>query len=480
MNRSDNPEESFRRVSVPQQPSWIGVERGETSRRHQNDNSDPQFVLEDFVLWSVLSYAVDSHGGDCLNLLLVSKEWKSLVLKLYPPIIMKINHLMQKQQPITQANLTVCWTNVLHDLKQKDCLLYRKGVVKNHWPVLQPQFNVTLMHFCYKVCTQRAPHELSQLLYETTTEYLKQYSRQTVNALWGAVHAHDSPLEKVKNIVDIVHGWKGFLTTVAALTHYLERCYCQKHSLTVIKQVAERALVQAWTDSVEAENTGVLIDLLHQVGRLDLRPSSDADQPVLLLNASDVCETMLEIAPNPLPTPWIPVRDAYSIAQTNFSNILEDARQMREQAAAAEQQVTETSSKPIVIRCQGGSQYRFSHDSHFVKSSGFLKKLHLQPGDVIKVDIPQTSMEKVVEFYAMDEINPCPTPEAPIRANTFQEVLGNVYGEWLDAIPYHLMFEIINSANALELKKLINAACFKVAFMIKSKSPAEIRQIFSI
>jgi len=178
-------------------------------------------------------------------------------------------------------------------------------------------------------------------------------------------------------------------------------------------------------------------------------------------------------------------RDAYYsiLVQTNLSNILEAAREMREQAAVAEKQVvTElSSSKPIVIRCQqGASQYRFSHDSHFIKSSGFLTKLHLQPGDVVKVDIPQTSMEKMVEFYAMDGVDPCPAPEAPIQANTPRDALGNVYGDWLDAIPNNLLLEILMSTNALELKKLLNVACFGIAYMIRGRSPDEIRQTFNV
>jgi len=156
----------------------------------------------------VLSYAVDSHGDDCSSLRGWSTGNGSHLFSscTYPPIIMKINRLMRKQeeqQSIAQADLAGVWTNVLHDLEQKDaCLLYRKDLVKDdYWPVLQPQFNVTLMHFCYKVCTAqraRTPRSLSDHvrskppanIWDSTTR------EKTVNALWGAavVQAHgDSP-----------------------------------------------------------------------------------------------------------------------------------------------------------------------------------------------------------------------------------------------------------------------------------------------
>ena len=53
------------------------------------------------------------------------------------------------------------------------------------------------------------------------------------------------------------------------------------------------------------------------------------------------------------------------------------------------------------------------------------------------------------------------------------------YAEFVD-LDQELLFEIVNAANYMEMKPLLDLTCAAVASLIKGKSPADIRKTFNI
>ena len=464
-----DPGEIFQKIETlpQQQASWIGLSASRQTR------DDGFFRLQDYLLWKTLTFAVDLN--DYTNLTLVNKEWNGLVRKLLPSLVKKLYQLMKKPC-LLEEDLHV-WTDVLVALENRTCLFYRGDGTGNsrRWPYLQPQFSICFMSFVYKASIQRDPLKHDARLYKITCDQLVTFSRATVDLLWDAVKEDgQSSAEKLESIVNIAARWHSYIETVIGLGDYLNQYYVKYHSLATLLQVAEQALVGAWTGSLQSQDLGSVQNFLHDIGQVSAA-SLTHDQLQLFLDARNVCDALRGLLPNPLPASWVSVCDTYSLQMPVIDAILETACEMKQKTKEA----APDANKPIVIR-YGGNSTEVHPGCLFLTSSTFLKNLHLQPGDEIKLDIPVVAMEKALEFYQLYNETPCPQVTTPLRTMRGQELFGETFWEFLDTMSLEELFGVVSVASMLGQKELLDAGCFTLTLMLRDRSPEEMRQLFGI
>jgi hypothetical protein len=118
--------------------------------------------------------------------------------------------------------------------------------------------------------------------------------------------------------------------------------------------------------------------------------------------------------------------------------------------------------KLVVIISSDGTRFSLAQDSHFLKSSGFLTKLHLQAGDRIKLNVIARFMKTALEFYEEDANNPFPEIRPPI----LEEDGGGRYEHVLSDMAMDELFDMTLFCDLMEMEKLCDLCCFRVTFRI--------------
>lgn len=100
----------------------------------------------------------------------------------------------------------------------------------------------------------------------------------------------------------------------------------------------------------------------------------------------------------------------------------------------------------------------------------------------ISVELSSQIFDKVLEHLKnlkgekFDTI-PEPLPEG----KELKEIIkSKVYFDFISALDFELVFELINAGALLELDSLHDLACAKIAHFMKGKSPEEVNQHFTI
>ncbi len=100
-----------------------------------------------------------------------------------------------------------------------------------------------------------------------------------------------------------------------------------------------------------------------------------------------------------------------------------------------------------------------------------------------KIVLPKISsktMKKVIEFCKhLKENPPGPVIEKPLKSAKMQEMVGKWYAGFVD-VGNEELFDIINAADFLGIKPLLDLGCAKVASMMRGKKPQEVVSMFHI
>merc|ERR1719197_267623 len=100
------------------------------------------------------------------------------------------------------------------------------------------------------------------------------------------------------------------------------------------------------------------------------------------------------------------------------------------------------------------------------------KKIPLQ-------NVKSAVLEKVIEYMTFHNKNPPKEIEKPLKSANMREVVNEWDAQFVE-VDQETLFELILSANYMDIKPLLDLTCAKVASMIKGKTPEEIRRRFSI
>ena len=93
----------------------------------------------------------------------------------------------------------------------------------------------------------------------------------------------------------------------------------------------------------------------------------------------------------------------------------------------------------------------------------------------VKTDI----LSKVIEFLTYYKEEPMTNIEKPLKSYNMNEVVQEWYAEFVN-VEQTTLFDLVQAANFMDIKPLLDLTCATVASMINGKTPEEIRQHFSI
>jgi hypothetical protein len=294
--------------------------------------------------------------------------------------------------------------------------------------------------------------------------------------------------------VNVWRYWKGIVNTVNDLANYLDRYYVPHHSLPSIAQAAEGAFVQVLRVSLSGHDCATARALVEQFGSTAIQSKLGAHL-ALLSEVLDACKKLRSYnqarhlprhEQEPLSEQCVAVYETYARVEAELESIMAAATNKSsavttESSSLNHQDAIEDTleRKPITIVCIGGQKFSVAAGGHFLVCSGFLSRLHLRAGDLIWLNLKPAIMEKVLEFYAMDELDPMPELPMPLQREV-RELLGERYWNFVQPLPHPVLFELVSAANLLHCQRLLDLTCATTAFMMRGRTVQEIRDIFRL
>ncbi len=136
-----------------------------------------------------------------------------------------------------------------------------------------------------------------------------------------------------------------------------------------------------------------------------------------------------------------------------------------------------------VITLTSSDAQKITIDQKSAERSGLLKGLmqdYQEDSDVPLPDVRGDVLKKVVEYLIhYQSAEPKELPKPLPSAN-----LLDVTDEWdisfLGSVDLDTTFDIINAANYMDIKSLLDLSCAKIASLMKGKTAEEIRTMFNI
>ena len=93
--------------------------------------------------------------------------------------------------------------------------------------------------------------------------------------------------------------------------------------------------------------------------------------------------------------------------------------------------------------------------------------------------VDSSELKKIIEFCEHCLVETMPEIPKPLQSNDFSTLVPAWFHNFAN-IDHTELFKIVEAANYMDIKPLVNLICAKIASMIKDKSIAEIRRTFSI
>jgi S-phase kinase-associated protein 1 len=95
-------------------------------------------------------------------------------------------------------------------------------------------------------------------------------------------------------------------------------------------------------------------------------------------------------------------------------------------------------------------------------------------------NIDNQTLTEIIKFLDYYHDKPFEKIPKPLRSDDLSVCVEDWYVEYLNNMGMEILFEVIKSANFLEIESLLDLTCAKVATMLKGKSVEEIRETFGI
>lgn len=135
------------------------------------------------------------------------------------------------------------------------------------------------------------------------------------------------------------------------------------------------------------------------------------------------------------------------------------------------------------LELTSSDKMKFELNSKAGERSGLLKNLisdYEESKDIPLPDIKGEILKKIVDYLThYKDIEPKEIPKPLPTAN-----LGEFLDEWdisfINGIELEKVFDLINAANYMDIKPLLDLSCAKIASLMKGKTAEEIRAMFNI
>jgi S-phase kinase-associated protein 1 len=132
----------------------------------------------------------------------------------------------------------------------------------------------------------------------------------------------------------------------------------------------------------------------------------------------------------------------------------------------------------IKLVCDDGETFEVEKSVAFV--SGVIE---IWSEDHDELHIPTVSsavLKKILEFCRhVRDTGPCPEIEKPLRSANMHDVIEKWYADYID-VDQGMLMEIMISANYLDIKRLLELSCAKLASKLKDKTPLQLREEFHL
>lgn len=138
-------------------------------------------------------------------------------------------------------------------------------------------------------------------------------------------------------------------------------------------------------------------------------------------------------------------------------------------------------SKTIALTSSDGQKVTI--DDKSAERSNLLKGLiqdYTEDSDIPMPDIRGDVLKKVVEYLLhYKEAEPKEIPK-PLPSNNLLDVTDEWDVTFINSVDLDTNFDIINAANYMDIKPLLDLSCAKIASLMKGKTAEEIRTMFGI
>ena len=95
-------------------------------------------------------------------------------------------------------------------------------------------------------------------------------------------------------------------------------------------------------------------------------------------------------------------------------------------------------------------------------------------------NVKDSVLTKVIEYCTHHETVEAMTPiQTPLKSSKIEDLVQPWYVEFI-RVDMSLVLELVNAANSMGIKPLLDLTCLTVSVSINNKSPSEIRAIFNI
>jgi S-phase kinase-associated protein 1 len=138
-------------------------------------------------------------------------------------------------------------------------------------------------------------------------------------------------------------------------------------------------------------------------------------------------------------------------------------------------------SKTITLTSSDGQ--RIPIDQKSSERSNLLKSLAADFNDDTDIPMPDIRgdvLKKVVEYLVHYKESEPKEIIKPLPSNNLLDVTDEWDVTFINSVDLDTHFDIINAANYMDIKPLLDLSCAKIASLMKGKSAEEIRTMFSI
>ena len=141
------------------------------------------------------------------------------------------------------------------------------------------------------------------------------------------------------------------------------------------------------------------------------------------------------------------------------------------------------SQQPLFITLISSDNNKFKIEIKAAERSNLLKSLlqdYTEDHEIPMHDVKGDVLRKVVDYLIHWKDNEPKEIPRPLPSNNLKEFADEWDAEFINGIDLDTVFDIINTANYMDIKPLLDLSCAKIASVMKGKTAEEIRNMFNI
>lgn len=120
-----------------------------------------------------------------------------------------------------------------------------------------------------------------------------------------------------------------------------------------------------------------------------------------------------------------------------------------------------------------------------LKQSALIWQMMMDENDDVDIPLPNINrriFSRIMDFLVDNVNNPMPKLNRPIKSANMKENTVTWAADYIDSFDkdHDFLFDVILGANYLDVDSLLDLGCAKLASMLKTRTPKEIRELFNL